>query len=316
MMTPSSPSFAMLPLDLLCCPVTHKPLRVEGNALVADEEHRYRIDGNGVPMFAETGLSTDADRQREHYQRIAASYVENINYPHTKVYNAYLDRVFLDAFTGLALGTVAELCCGQGEAATLLGARVGRGIGVDISPAMLEAAVRGHADSRFAFVQGDATQLPLREGAFDCVVMSGGIHHVNDHRRLFAEVARILRPGGALVWREPVSDFVLWRWLRAVVYRVAPGLDAETESPLTYAGTVPQLAEAGLHLESWRPCGFLGFCLLMNSDVLVFNRLLRFLPGIRALARAAARFDDWVTTRPALRTAGLQVVGVARKSAT
>ena len=49
---------------------------------------------------------------------------------------------------------------------------------------------------------------------------------------------------------------------------------------------------------------------------LVFNRLLRFLPGIRALARAAARFDDWVTTRPALRTAGLQVVGVARKLAT
>jgi SAM-dependent methyltransferase len=316
MMSPSFPSFAMLPLNLLCCPVTHKALRVEGSALVADEGHRYRIDGSGVPLFAETGLSADADRQRAHYQRIAASYVENINYPHTEVYNAYLDRVFLDAFTGLALETVAELCCGQGEAATLLGTRVGRGVGIDISPAMLEAAVRGHADSRFAFVQGDATKLPLRDGVFDCVVMSGGIHHVTDRRRLFAEVARILRPGGALVWREPVSDFALWRWLRVIIYRAAPGLDAETESPLTYAGTVPQLAEAGLHLESWRPCGFLGFCLLMNSDVLVFNRLLRFLPGIRTLARAAAQFDDWVTTRPALRTAGLQVVGVARKLAT
>jgi uncharacterized protein YbaR (Trm112 family) len=163
-MTPSSQWFSMLPLDLLCCPVTHKPLRVDGPDLVADDGHRYRIDGSGVPLFAETGLSTDADRQREHYQRIAASYVENINYPHTEEYNAYLDRVFLDAFTGLALETVAELCCGQGEAATLLGPRVGRGIGVDISPAMLEAAVRGHADSRFAFVQGDATQLPLRDG--------------------------------------------------------------------------------------------------------------------------------------------------------
>jgi SAM-dependent methyltransferase len=287
---------------------------MEGSVLVADEEHRYRIDGSGVPLFAETGLSPDADRQREHYQRIAASYVENINYPHTEVYASYLDRVFLDAFAGIALGTVAELCCGQGEAATLLGPRVGRGIGIDISPAMLAAAVRGHAASPFAFVQGDVTQLPLRDGVLDCVVMSGGIHHVNDRRQLFAEVARVLRPGGALVWREPVDDFVLWRWLRAVVYRTAPGLDAQTESPLTYDGTVPRLSEAGLHLVTWRPCGFLGFCLLMNSDVLVFNRLLRFLPGIRALARAAARFDDWVTTQPALRSAGLQVVGVARKS--
>jgi SAM-dependent methyltransferase len=313
----SSPaSTSVLPLDLLCCPVTRKPLHLEDGALVADGQHRYRIDTRGVPQFAETDLSPEAHRQRRHYQRIAVSYVENMRYPHTEEYTAYLDRVFLEAFGGLALGTVAELCCGHGEAAKLLGARVGRGIGLDISPAMLEVAARSNAGSSFTFVQGDATLLPLCDGAFDCVVMSGGIHHVNDRRRLFAEVARILRPGGALVWREPVSDFFVWRWLREVVYRTAPGLDAQTESPLTYDGTVPRLAEAGLHLEAWRPCGFVGFCLLMNSDVLVVNRLLRFCPGIRFLARAAARFDDWVTTRPGLRAVGLQVVGVARKRAT
>jgi SAM-dependent methyltransferase len=305
----------MLPLDLLCCPVTRKPLHAEGDALVADDGHRYRLTGSGVPLFAETVLSREAERQRQHYQRIAASYVENINYPHTAEYTAYLDRVFLDAFAGLTLGTVAELCCGQGEAASLLGSRIGRGIGVDISPDMLEVAVRSHAGTTFTFVQGDATSLPLRDASFDCVVMSGGIHHVNDRHRLFAEVARILRPGGTLVWREPVSDFFAWRWLRALIYHAAPGLDAETESPLTYDGTVPKLEEAGLHLLSWRPCGFLGFCLLMNSDVLVFNRVLRFWPGIRGIARAAARFDDWVTSRPALRHVGLQVVGVARKGA-
>ena len=188
------------------------------------------------------------------------------------------------AFSGLALATVAEVCCGQGDVPRLLGQRVGRGVGVDISPDMLAAAVRSNAGSAFTFVQGDATSLPLRDGVFDCVVMSGGIHHVNDRRRLFAEVARVLRPGGALVWREPVNDFFAWRWLRAVIYRAAPGLDAETESPLTYDGTVPRLTEAGLALEAWRPCGFLGFCLLMNSDVLVFNRLLRYWPGIRMLA--------------------------------
>jgi SAM-dependent methyltransferase len=304
----------MFPLDLLCCPATRKPLRVEGDFLVADGEHRYRIDASGIPLFAETGLSLQAERQRLHYQRIAASYVENLQYPHTEAYSAYLDRVFLDAFSGVPLGSVAEICCGHGEVARLLGARVGRGVGVDISTPMLEAAIRGNAGSPFAFVQGDATSLPLRDGVFDCVVMSGGIHHVNDRGRLFSEVARILRPGGALVWREPVNDFFAWRWLRAVIYRVAPGLDAETESPLTYSTTVSQLAEAGLRLAAWRPCGFLGFCLLMNSDVLVFNRLLRYWPGIGLLARAAARLDDWVTSQPSLRAVGLQVVGVAHKA--
>lgn len=303
----------MLPLDLLCCPVTRKPLRLDGDVLVGEGGHRYRIDANGVPLFAETMLSPEADRQRQHYQRIAKSYVENTQYPHTEEYSAYLDRVFLDVFSGLALATVAEVCCGQGDVPRLLGHRVGRGVGVDISPAMLAVAVRSNAGSAFTFVQGDATSLPLRDGVFDCVVMSGGIHHVNDRRRLFAEVARVLRPGGTLVWREPVNDFFAWRWLRAVIYRAAPGLDAETESPLTYDGTVPLLTEAGFRLEVWRPCGFLGFCLLMNGDVLVFNRLLRYWPGIRLLSRAAARFDDWVTSRPSLRTVGLQVVGVARK---
>jgi len=304
----------MLPLDLLCCPVTHKPLRVDGAHLVADEEHRYRIDDRGIPLFAESGLSPEAERQRLHYQRIAASYVENMKYPHTEEYSAYLDRVFLDAFAGLALETVAEICCGHGDVARLLGARVTRGLGVDISTPMLEAAVKSNAGSPFVFAQGDATALPLRDGVFDCVVLSGGIHHVNDRQRLFHEVARILRPGGALVFREPVNDFVVWRWLRAVIYRAAPGLDADTESPLTHADTAPRLAEAGLRLDVWRPCGFLGFCFLMNSDVLVVNRLLRYLPGIRALTRGAARFDDLVTSW--VRGVGLQVVGVARKAAT
>jgi hypothetical protein len=51
----------------------------------------------------------------------------------------------------------------------------------------------------------------------------------------------------------------------------------------------------------------------MNSDVLVFNRLLRFLPGIREITRWAARVDGWTLKLPGLAGAGLQVVGVAEK---
>ncbi len=76
---------------------------------------------------------------------------------------------------------------------------------------------------------------------------------------------------------------------------------------------MPLLSDAGLVCRAWRTHGFLGFCLFMNSDVLVFNRLFRFVPGIRGLTRLAARLDDWTLRLPGLAGAGLQVVGDAEK---
>jgi len=226
---------------------------------------------------------------------------------------AYLDRVLLDAVGETPLGTVAEICCGHGEAVDLLGPQLSRYVGVDVSLAMLDEAVRRHDPARCRFLQGDATRLPLRDRSCDSVFMLGGIHHVRDRRALFGEIFRILKPGGNFYFREPVSDFALWRWIRGVIYRVSPLLDHDTERPLLWAETVPVLGEVGLVCRGWRTCGFLGFCFFMNSDVLVFNRLFRFLPGIRGLTRLATRLDDWTLRLPGLGRAGLQVVGVAQK---
>jgi SAM-dependent methyltransferase len=164
------------------------------------------------------------------------------------------------------------------------------------------------------FVQGDATRLPLEDASFDCVVMSGGVHHVGNRRGLFREVARVLRPGGRFVFREPLDDFALWRWLRALIYRLSPALDAETERPLRWRETAPPLREAGLVLDLWRPCALLGFCIFMNGDVLVVNRIFGRVPGIAAVVRASARLDEWLLRLPGVGGAGLQVVGRARKA--
>src|SRR5262249_11687565 len=147
----------------------------------------------------------------------------------------------------------------------------------------------------------------------DTVVMLGGIHHVPARAQLFAEVARILKPGGRFLYREPVSDFFLWRALRAVIYRVSPMLDHGTERPLLYAETVPVMEAAGLRSLSYQTYGLFGFCLFMNSDVLFVNRFFRFVPGIRAVVRASARMDNAMLALPGMRRAGLQVIGVAQK---
>ena len=301
-------------MSRLRCPETGDMLQRDGAFLrTEDSGHRYRVNALGVPLFAESLVSSDAERQREHYDRIAAAYVEHLDCPHTEVYTAYLDRALRDAIGGRGLGVTAELCCGRGEALRLLADRISEGVGVDISEEMLNAAIHEGVRESWTLVQGDATKVPLADESVDSVVMLGGIHHVNDRDGLFREIARILKPGGQFYWREPVSDFLLWRGLRALIYRLSPALDHETERPLRYVETKTPLDNAGLTLEHWRTYGYAGFCLFMNSDVLVFNRAFRYLPGIRALTRFSVWPDDLVARTPGMRMRGLQVVGVASK---
>lgn len=301
-------------LDLLRCPATGGPLDLRGGALSSpDGAHRYPIDDAGIAQFAATPETSDAQLQQSHYDRVADAYITNLSYPHTLEYTAYLDQALLMQLPAAGLGDVAEICCGRGEAVDLVAGRFKRAVGVDISLNMLRAARSHHDAPSLAFIQGDATRLPLADGAFDSVFMLGGIHHVNDRATLFREIARILKPGGRFYFREPVSDFWPWLLLRKVIYRISPSLDHLTERPLRYDETVPYVAAAQLRLASWKTYGFLGFCLLMNSDVLIFNRLFRFIPGIRSITRAFARFDDWITSRRGWTQRGLQVVGVVEK---
>lgn len=297
-------------VEKLRCPASGEGVALEGGELVsASGKHRYALHAGRIALLGEDSLSPDALRQRGHYDALAPLYLANLREPHTQAYAEYLDRVLLEALGPGPLGDVAELCCGQADALALVRDRARTLVGVDVSLAMLEAAAARIPEATFA--QGDATHLPLADAAFDCVLLSGGVHHVRDRHGLFREVARILRPGGMLVFREPLDDFWLWRWLRAAIYRLSPALDAETERPLRLAETLPPLRDAGLALELWRPCALLGFCLFMNSDVLVVNRLFRFIPGIRSVVRASARLDDLLLRLPPFSRAGLQLVARA-----
>lgn len=312
--TSNSSGIQNVPLNLLRCPKTGGPLSREGGGLrTVNGGPLYSFSAAGVPVFTEHDITDDALRQQAHYDTIARQYEENLGYPHTRAYLRYLDDALFSAIGPAPIGTMAEICCGTGTAIDLFAERYVEAVGVDISAEMLERAAREHAGRPAAFIQGDATDLPLADSSFDSVVMLGGIHHINDRAALFAEVARILKPGGRFIFREPVSDFFLWRWLRAVIYRLSPLLDHATERPLHFRDTVPPLQSLGFKVDHWSTHGFLGFCLFMNSDVLVVNRLFRFVPGIAAITRAVTRFDAWALQIPGMSGAGLQVIGIARK---
>ncbi len=167
---------------------------------------------------------------------------------------------------------------------------------------------------KYFFINADALALPFKDESVDSVVISGGIHHIPSRQKLFDEVARVLKPTGRFYWREPVSDFLPWKWIRAIIYRLSPALDHKNECPLAYDETVPLLKKSGLLLEKWNTYGFIGFCLFMNSDVLIFNKAFKFVPGIRKIVNFFIALDRLFLSLPFARHWGLQVVGVAKKN--
>ncbi len=108
---------------------------------------------------------------------------------------------------------LVDLGCGTGANLPMLrevvGAR-GNVIGLDFSPLALQ-----HAKSEVPGVQnlglsqGDAMQLPLRDGCADCVTMLDVLEHLRDDRKALSEVERILKPGGALILTVPAYQH-LW----------------------------------------------------------------------------------------------------------
>lgn len=98
-----------------------------------------------------------------------------------------------------------EIGCGMGRYTLLLARRGYRIEGLDLSPVLLDR-LRQYAagEPRLVLHEGDAARPPgALEGAFDGVVGLFMLHHVHDLDGCFRGVARMLKPGGRVVFLEP-----------------------------------------------------------------------------------------------------------------
>jgi demethylmenaquinone methyltransferase/2-methoxy-6-polyprenyl-1,4-benzoquinol methylase len=106
--------------------------------------------------------------------------------------------------SGVAPGDAAlDVCCGTGDLAIELLDAVstrGRVVGLDFSQAMLDAARR--KSSQVEWVRGDALALPFADGEFAAATIGFGMRNLSDPLRGFAELARVVRPGGRVVCLE------------------------------------------------------------------------------------------------------------------
>ena len=140
------------------------------------------------------------------------AWAEELDYPQPEL--ARIPDANVESFAGVAnpwsLGgiqpgsVVLDLGCGAGTdlliAAQMTGPD-GRVIGVDMTESMLERARAGAQAMGLANVelhQGLIERLPLPEVSVDVVISNGVIDLVPDKEAVFAEIDRVLRPGGRL----------------------------------------------------------------------------------------------------------------------
>jgi SAM-dependent methyltransferase len=171
-----------------------------------------------------TYASVAVDPEKPRIFPTGRAWAEDLGYPEEL---AAVPDAAAESFAGVAnpfsIGrlesgeAVLDLGCGAGTdsliAAQMVGPE-GRVAGIDMTPEMLvkaRASAVAIGVAHAEFVEGDVESLPFEDGTFDVVISNGVIDLVPDKDVVFAELYRVLRPGGRVqladvTIQQPVSD--------------------------------------------------------------------------------------------------------------
>ena len=144
--------------------------------------------------------------------------------------------------------TVVDLGCGGGFDCFLAARRVGkkgRVIGVDMTPEMIHKARENAEKGRISNVDfrlGEIEHLPVADGIADVILSNCVINLSPDKPQVYAEAARVLKPGGRLA----ISDVVAIAPIPAKVKKCLQAHSGCIAGSATVAETEHMLKKAGL----------------------------------------------------------------------
>ncbi len=92
--------------------------------------------------------------------------------------------------------SVLDVACGTGDLSLTLFEITGAGVvGTDFCRPMLDIAA-GKTSGRIRLIEGDALDLPFRDGTFDAATIAFGLRNLSNVESGLAELSRVLKPGG------------------------------------------------------------------------------------------------------------------------
>ena len=169
---------------------------------------------------------------------------------------------------------VLDLAAGTGDVTLALATQASPAevVATDITPEMLVIAERKAGSyagpTRLTFREADAQELPFPDDSFDVVTVAFGVRNFPDRSRNFAEVLRVLKPGGRYVILEfSTPGFAPWRgvyhvYLRGVIPTIGGALTGDRPSFVylndsirrfpTQERLAAELRRAGFSAISWK----------------------------------------------------------------
>ncbi len=131
-------------------------------------------------------------KNAEQWDRIRSLYVDESD----------VERTLQEILPEGRIEELLDIGTGTGRIIEVLGPRVGRAVGVDLSHEMLTVARANLERVRMrncAVQHGDMYQLPFPGGSFDAVTIHQVLHFAERPWDVIAEAVRVLRPGGTLI---------------------------------------------------------------------------------------------------------------------
>jgi ubiquinone/menaquinone biosynthesis C-methylase UbiE len=147
----------------------------------------------------------------DHLQRVRQEFTRQASQfaAAAAVTRADLVQRFVEAVPADATSVILDVACGPGIITAALAPRAREVVAFDLTPEMLTKARQRCAEANLTnvtFREGSATDMPFPDASFDAVVTRLSVHHFQDPRRPLAEMARVLKPGGAFVLADVVSS--------------------------------------------------------------------------------------------------------------
>jgi ubiquinone/menaquinone biosynthesis C-methylase UbiE len=160
-----------------------------------------------------------AEEFRDWNEKMLAKYDPDAFHHHSNSFVRFIERMRVKAVIKVIdirrEDRIIEIGCGAGN--VIEKASTCKLFGVDISSSVLRKA-RGRLSERVHLFQGDAQNLPCKDQAFTHIICSEVLEHLLDPSVALREMARVVKPQGAVVISVPNESMI--NQIKGILIRV------------------------------------------------------------------------------------------------